>query len=251
MPTDRYGIAYSRPRYRLRSGLNRPRRKINKSKYRKSKQMKGSIINPNRIIQLRPRLPLGNKFKTNLRYHAFGKDIQSSLGVLQAQYWKANGLFDPDQAAGGHQPLGFDNLKTMYNHWVVTGCTCTIEFHYGSDTGGVLALAVTENTSALQNTVGTTIENGSCRWVKLIPNNGGGQYQKGSLSLSVNPNKFLGVYHPLSDDQVKGTETADPSNLCYFSVQVQGNTSTDIILDYNITLDYQVVFIEQKTLLQN
>jgi len=49
------------------------------------------------------------------------------VGALYSREFRANDLFDPDAALGGHQPYGFDQLISMYYHFTVLYSRCVIE----------------------------------------------------------------------------------------------------------------------------
>lgn len=47
--------------------------------------------------------------------------------------FRLNNLYDMDTAVGGGQPLGYDQLGTVYNRYAVTGGTITLEWMYAGD----------------------------------------------------------------------------------------------------------------------
>lgn len=55
-------------------------------------------------------------------------NYQFGNGVLTTftQEWRGNGPFDPDFSVGGHQPLGWDQLSTLYNNVLCYGSTVKI-----------------------------------------------------------------------------------------------------------------------------
>lgn len=54
-------------------------------------------------------------------------EIQSNLGVIGVLKYRANSLFDPDYTGVGHQPYGFDQWATLFNHYVVLGSKITFK----------------------------------------------------------------------------------------------------------------------------
>lgn len=46
---------------------------------------------------------------------------------LYQREFRANDLYDPDYAVGGHQPYGFDQLMAQYYHFTVLYSRCQIE----------------------------------------------------------------------------------------------------------------------------
>lgn len=45
--------------------------------------------------------------------------LNASAGLVAFDSWSLNNIFDPYDAAGGHQPLGFDQMAALYTKWVV------------------------------------------------------------------------------------------------------------------------------------
>jgi len=55
------------------------------------------------------------------------------VGALYQREFRANDLYDPDFAVGGHQPYGFDQLMAQYYHFTVLYSKCTIEITDNND----------------------------------------------------------------------------------------------------------------------
>lgn len=47
--------------------------------------------------------------------------------TLMSYEFRANGMYDPRVAVGGHQPYGFDQLMAQYYHYTVIKSTCVVE----------------------------------------------------------------------------------------------------------------------------
>lgn len=58
---------------------------------------------------------LPREFRTTLVYH----DSFGVTGALTGQAFNMNSLFDPDNTGVGHQPMYFDQLMVLYNHYKV------------------------------------------------------------------------------------------------------------------------------------
>jgi len=48
-------------------------------------------------------------------------DLTNATNGYDGFYMSANGIFDPDTAVGGHQPMGHDQWETFYNAYTVIG----------------------------------------------------------------------------------------------------------------------------------
>ncbi len=186
--------------------------------------------------------PLGKTFKMTLPYSEPTVSLDASAGLLADFIFSANGLFDPSVTGVGHQPLGYDQIKNMYDHWVVIASTISCTFINTSAETMVCGISLKDNAVVLTDDR-QTIENGSGKYAVLGPI--GSSSDSKTIRLQVNPNKFLGRSHPLSDPQVKGDADANPTEQAYFHVwagDVTGNNPTAI--QASCYLEYTAVFIE-------
>lgn len=55
----------------------------------------------------------------------FSRNAGSAAAV--SYYFSANSLFDPDRTGIGHQPMGFDQLMDLYDHFTVIGAKLTLK----------------------------------------------------------------------------------------------------------------------------
>jgi hypothetical protein len=62
-----------------------------------------------------------------LKYTAIETLPNIALGAITVRQWRANDLFDPDYAVGGHQPYGFDQIMAQYNHFTVIHSVLELE----------------------------------------------------------------------------------------------------------------------------
>lgn len=59
------------------------------------------------------------EYKTTLRYKE-AINLDPTAGQFKTYVYRANGLYDPNYTGTGHQPMGYDNLATLYSHYCVT-----------------------------------------------------------------------------------------------------------------------------------
>lgn len=188
--------------------------------------------------------PVPKTWKLNLRYFENALSINPGAGGGADEYvFSANGLYDPNVTGTGHQPLGFDQLMAMYNHYTVIASTITVmarnaDSTYGQFLGVRLAGAVAESTDPQQ-----IIENGRCTYRML--NQGGQSNDQATVSYGCNVSKFLGRPNILSEDDLRGTLTTNPAEEAYFKVfgfadqAVDGNQ-----IIFAVQIDYVAIFTE-------
>jgi len=63
-----------------------------------------------------------------LRYCIINELDVEPGGSAVSLFFRANGPYDPEYAVGGHQPMGFDQMSLLYNHYVVLGSKVTATF---------------------------------------------------------------------------------------------------------------------------
>ena len=98
-----------------------------------------------------------NSIITTVRY----ADIQvlnSVLGATSSLVYRANGIFDPEYTAVGHQPMYSDNYKAIYDYYTVIGSKITCTFHSRNSTLGLVVAVVGSDTTTLSSTVTTWLE---------------------------------------------------------------------------------------------
>jgi len=145
-----------------------------------------------------------------------------SVGTSGANYaWVANGLYDPNRTGTGHQPLYFDQLASIYNHYTVlrSRIKATISYPY---TGGINAIVCNlylddDNTPKTDALVASEMPFASTRVTRP-------QYDAPiTLYQRFDAAKVFGG-NPASNDQLHGTSAANPAETSQFFIQTWDNT---------------------------
>lgn len=194
-------------------------------------------------------IPLKTKHVATLRYFEPNFTIDpGAAGTAAAYVFSANGLYDPNITGTGHQPLGFDQLMAMYNHYVVIGASIRVTFWNEDSTYTQLVALSTQSGSTPTATMTNLIEQGRCKWTTVGVANSGNDRK--TLSLKINPNKFMTRSSPLSDPNVKGDSTANPAEQAYFHVMAAPNNNSvnSSQIRCSATLEFRAVFFEPKFL---
>ena len=214
-----------------------------------SKRSRGSTITrrrratPSRIT----RVPMGRqafpKQLTNtLKY--FSQTQVTLNGSAQVEHnFNANGMFDPDQTGIGHQPLYYDQLMAVYNHYTVvrsrikmvpvltvsTSFPMTFSISVDDDTNS----GHTANTQLALEREGTT-------WGVFHPNQMPGGFLKNSFDAA----KTFGP-NPMAQSELQGTVSANPSENIYFIVRVDGNlVAANSDVKFWVEIEYDVIWDE-------
>lgn len=177
--------------------------------------------------------------------------LTSTLGVWDFMMIRANGCHDPDASNIGHQPLGWDQLKEYYNHYVVNSSTITATILADTSPGPpVVAGVYLGDDTAIPYTPNT--------WEHLSEADRGSQkliaYDAVSpvtCSATFSQNKFFNVKDVRDNlTRLGSIVTADPADQAIFYVYIQSMdvSSTSAKFLVRIEIEYDVSFSEPKDL---
>lgn len=210
-------------------------RRTRRSNYRKRKMLSFT------------KAPMPNKFATKLRYVSYS-NIDGGAGVPGVHLVRANCLYDPDQTLVGHQPRGFDQIMTMYDHFVVIGSRITVDFVTNSGTAHspfVVGIALKDSSATTDTNSYQEGRNVVTKVMRTTTATSGGQ--RLTLSKTFSARKFLGRSKPLSDPELKGSASSSPLEQAVFHIFYAPLSTTDLLpITVQYRIDYLAVFIEPK-----
>lgn len=189
--------------------------------------------------------------RVSLRYCS-NAVITSTSGTLGSHYFRATSLFDPDQTGTGHQPMGFDQMAALYNHYLVLGSKITIRAmpdQNGDINSAVFGVYVSDDTSTPYTDYTGFIE--AKRGVyKCIAN----QRNQISLKYGFSTKKFFNISDVKDNRSTLGASIgSNPSEEAYFILYYQNLESPGETSEHNflITIDFIAEFSEPKDLTQS
>jgi hypothetical protein len=191
--------------------------------------------------------------KNTLKYVENWSASTNANGFAYVQ-WNVNGLFDPQAALGGHQPLYFDTMTSIYNEYHVVASRIKITPCYTDITAATsftlsfAAYVDDDTTPALSFTSAaerpgakTTIEN----WA------GQGFFAPKSMYLNWNASAYFGP-NILQNNDLGGTVTANPVEAMYFTAVCDGGTPFGAhVIGFMVEIEYDTVWTELKTISQS
>lgn len=219
-----------------------PRLKKSTPKRRRTSYKKPSLyrsIQPNAIVKTRCGFP--DTLQTTVRYQET-LTLSSTAGALYGYVYNLNGLFDPNQSGTGHQPLYFDQLMGIYNHYIVIGsritCTftawdnpCPVNVTLSPNDDSTIApasfTAIAEQSSATMGVVSPAVGP-----VKLFLN--------WSMKKAYGPNPPTNL--------LRGNATVNPTETSCATIAVQ---SSDTVSTTVTTVTVQISYITQFTELRD
>ncbi len=232
------------------------------NKGRKSSRIRGNLRGTKRsqsafaplYRQLQPKLYRVKMRNKSLFNHTI--DPPTTAGTTSSTFLNisCNGIFNPSTTNVLGQPMGFDQLMAMYDHYTVVSSKIKITlFLNGVDRPIACTLMVmdTENTAL---GIERTSEQYGAR-IKYLSGNPAGGNNKVSISKTWSARKTNGQSGKrlLMDDQLQGSSTANPAEEWFYHLEV-GNlfdTANPSPLTFTIEQDYNVIFHERRSLLQS
>jgi len=198
--------------------------------------------------------PFPTSVVTKLRYCGYKRLDPAAGGGISTMMFRANGIYDPDVAVGGHQPLGRDQWADCYYHYTVLGSKCTVEFCGLNDSPNYVPHKAGVYLSGLDATGGST-------WVTMAEQGhtsttlvaGSAGLKPSRVVSRLNVRKFFDVKDPEDDDTLTAPVGGDPSDAAYFIVWAAAmDESTDTLgVRAAITIEYIVAWGEPKEIISS
>lgn len=191
------------------------------------------------------------KIKVKHRYFEAAQQLNCTTGAPATYVWSCNGMYDPDITGTGHQPLYFDQMSLIYDHYHVIASKITLILQTSEDPIGpcVGALWVDDDSSTTASgaaAVGMIGEQGN----KVV--NFGGTNQKPNMYLSRTwaAKKFF-PGSVLGNDSLKGTPSANPTEQSYFKFTYNTLDATSATIYLTVKIEYIAIWNEKKEVAQS
>lgn len=193
--------------------------------------------------------PMPNKYPCKLRYCSYFNIDPGAAGIAGVNVIAANGMFDPEISGVGHQPRGFDQLMTMYDHYTVIGSKITVSYShlFGNNYDAYRIGINVKDSPVTAIDPNDYLEGRNLVSSTMPPVTGGDGACTRTLSMKFSTKKFLGVSHPLASENVRGNATANPGEMGYFHIWAAPLSSVDgPAITCAIRIEYLCVLTEPK-----
>lgn len=178
-----------------------------------------------------------------------GAVLTSTTGSLALYAFRCNGLFDPNITTTGHQPMYYDNLAAIYNHYVVTACKIELRVQgsFDSTQPMVVGCFVNDDSTVTPSDYTACCEQSTAKYATLAGDKHTGAYITNSWSAK---NDFGGSV--LANTRLEGTAAADPSEQSVWTIFASTIAGSDSgVVNILVTLHYEVTWRELKDLNTN
>lgn len=227
------------------------KRKRTQQRRKKRQALRNLVMVPRKQMPGFRGHPFGKQFYTKLRYneaHTFG--ASSTVNFASNYKYCLNSLFDPNVSGVGHQPMGFDNLMSIYEKYTVVGAKITVCFIGDTTVPSVCGLRLVDGNESAVADKKKAIENGDSSWKYMTTANGG--HNRVTLTRSVNCKKFFGQKAIVGDDKYTMGSGSSPldddkiiAELWVAPVSASDQHGRTLV---DVTIEYTAVFTEPKEL---
>lgn len=224
-----------------------------RARLRSAFKKKTTAVVPQRGYRhLRSLGPLGfpKVLKVKHKYVEAGITHSCTAGALATYIFRANGMYDPNATTVGHQPMHFDQMTALYNHWTVIGSRCRIKVHPAAvgTTPSVAVLWIDDDATTTMTSVAAICE--QAKGNKYLNISGISNTENTYFNRKWSAKKtFPGS--TLANDSLKGTASADPTEQSYYKFSFQTVDLTNCTIYFTVEIEYIAVWRELKELAQS
>lgn len=176
--------------------------------------------------------------------------LSSTAGAVATNVFRANDLFDPEFTGTGHQPMGFDQMMTFFNHFVVLKARLICTFVNTVASTPTVCIRQDGDSSAI-TVIDRIIELGGVVMDVLQSKNTYGS--SATLELDLDIAKLQGVSQAAitSDPSLQGNAAASPAEVTYFHVAMWDTSTTTGGCIVNVVLEQTAVFLEPRDITES
>lgn len=228
--------------------MPRRRRKKNYGKRRVYNQEDKEVIstgNPRTTAIIYKGIGIPNIFCTKLK---FNTTISLTSGTYNYNIFRGNGAYDPDFAAGGQQPMYFDELTALWQRYCVLSSQIQVNAINRTATGGASFTKVGVyplGRATPESDLPSATERDNCKYAQLGPNTG----DQGIINIThyAKATQVLGkARDENTDDVLSALYTTNPARQWYWHVFAGTlDNLSDINVFLDVTLTYYVKFYDK------
>jgi len=177
-------------------------------------------------------------------------------GAAQRYFFRCNSIYDPDQAVGGHQPLGMDQWEAIYNHYEVTSAKISVVYNVRYDQATNNGIAITFGLGVISDTGSAkTVDedmqmDSNYKWDRV------GYYLTPTKTLTAfyDPYKWNNIDSKALPDSLTALMNTNPAEQQFFDVWASARNESGGVMAGTpfvfacVTIEYTVKFSEPKIL---
>ena len=170
------------------------------------------------------------------------------FGAYAEYKFSCNGLFDPDTTGGGHQPMYFDQLMAIYNHYCVLNSSINVTVIPEQTTTRAPTIALFQDDDATTGVtdIGTAIERPGSTYMSCQGQASGMFYPPFLRNKWKADIPFPG--QATSKVELQGDSTTNPTEQTFWIIGANDAAVTSQTLIYNVRIEYTALFFELKSM---
>jgi hypothetical protein len=185
------------------------------------------------------------QLRMKLRY-VFSVRLTTGLGTPARYQFSCNGLFDPDITGTGHQPMYFDQMMALYNHYTVMNSKASFTFMPASTIFNSIAGYIEDDTVQTPANVLACAEQTTSKY--LLIGSATSNFTNNHMLLKWDAKQAFGG-NILDNDNLSGTSAANPTEQQYFTIVLQDPEFAAVTASVmSVVIEYDTIFEELKNL---
>lgn len=167
-----------------------------------------------------------------------------SSGALSTYTFSCNSLYDPNVTSTGHQPMYFDQLTALYDHYTVIGAVAIFKVTHlvPSNYSARVGCFINDDSTVTPSTMDALCENSLSRHRLLAA----GQTTPVTFTMKWSAKKTFGG-SILANDNLQGSASASPTEQSMFTLMLQPTdsiTTSSFVVD--VSIKYTAIWDELK-----
>lgn len=206
------------------------------------------------VIRYNPKFSLGSLgfpkvLKMKHRYVGAPVQLNCTTGAMATQVWSCNGLYDPDITNAGHQPLYFDQMAVIYNHYHVIGSKITIKVQTSEDPVGPSIGCIWIDDDA--STTATNLSMVGEQQRNTLRNFGGPNSNPNTTWVKKWSAKKTFPGSVMSNNDLKGSASANPTEQSYFKFSYNTLDVSSATIYITAVMEFVAIWNELKEVAQS
>lgn len=171
--------------------------------------------------------------------------LTTTAGTLSQVQFSCNGMFAVNTPSAAHQPMYFDQLAGIYNHFTVVRSKCTVNIYATTGASFVASLHIDDDTTlTTPSNIYALCEQNSSSYAHIPPLTAGGTV---TLSKSWSAIEAFGP-NPLANDNLQGSSAANPAEQQHYTLSIQDASGSVAVGRIVTTVVYEAIWDELKNI---
>lgn len=216
-------------------------KKSNQAKERQPNKPSGTVGIGVVVVRNLPAFGLRTRRRMKYSMHV---TFTGSASVVSAYVFSANGVYDPDVTGTGVQPVFFDAMMTLYNHYTVLRSRIRVNIQNLSTVTAHVAVSVS-GSSSITTDDAQLVANGNLVYAVVQPT--GVAESTAQLRHSSDAGAFQGIDDVMDDPNMRGDAASQPAEQLYYHISLWNPVNATVPLALlDVEIDYDVIFHEPR-----